>query len=198
MTTALAIFAVLLLCVAIYVVTAYNELNSLRERVKNAFSQIDVQLERRYDMIPNLVEVVSGYMSHEQTTLEEVMNARAKATMARVSVNGDPSNTGPLQQLGSANNSLTSALGRLLAVSEAYPDLKADSSVSELMEELSNTENRVAFARQGFNDEVRIYQTFRGSFPPVLFASALGFRPLEYLDGLEEEKRETPAISLDR
>ncbi|MEM1107435.1 MAG: LemA family protein [Planctomycetota bacterium] len=173
----------------------YNKLVSFRERGKNAFAQIDVQLERRYDLIPNLVETAKGYMAHEKETLESVMAARASATQARVEVAGDPSNLAAMGNLGQAEGALTGALGRLMAVAEAYPDLKANQNMMQLTEELTATENKVAFARQGYNDAATRYNEYKKQFPPVLIANIFGFSDSAYLD-LDDspEKREAVKV----
>ncbi len=167
----------------------YNRLTALRERTRTAFSQIDVQLERRYDLIPNLVNVAQRYLVHEQDTLTEVIAARASATQARIEVNGDPTNVAAVGKLGQADGNLGAALGRLLAVSEQYPELKADRTMSELTEEVRNTENRVSFARQAYNDVTRVYETYRQSFPQVAVAKALGFDQFAYLETTTDEAR---------
>ena len=167
----------------------YNRLVSLRERGRNAFAQIDVQLERRHDLIPNLVETAKGYMAHEKDTLEAVMAARASATQARVEVHGDPTNAGAMKQLGQAEGQLSGALGRLLAVAEAYPDLKANQNMMQLTEELTSTENKVAFARQSYNDQARAYNEYKQQFPPVIVAGVTGFEHAAYLEVDEAKKR---------
>ena len=155
----------------------YNRLVVLRNRFANAFAQIDVQLRRRYDLVPNLVESAKGYLAHERQTLEDVVKARDKAAGARLSASGDPSQVGALAILGRADLDLSGALGRLAAVVESYPDLKADRVVRELMEDLRSTENRVGFARQAYNDAVMEFNQAREMFPAVLFASLFGFSP---------------------
>lgn len=197
---ALVIFGVVVLLLAFYAVGVYNRLVRLRETAKGAFAQIDVQLERRHDLIPNLVQTAKGFMAHEAGTLEAVIAARASATQMRIEVNGDPSNVEAMQKLGQSESSLGGALGRLLATAEAYPEIKADRQMSELMEELRTTENKISFARQSFNDQVRRYQEYKQTFPPVLFASALGFEDDAYLD-LEADgnvnKRDAVDVSFD-
>ncbi len=194
---ALAILGVVVVVGVVAVLWAigiYNRLVELRERTKNGFAQIDVQLERRHDLIPNLVEVAKGYMVHEKDTLEAVMQARASATQARISVNGDPTNLAAMQQLGQAEGMLSGALGRLLAVSENYPDLKANVNMMQLSEEITSTENKVAFARQAFNDGINTYNTYKKTFPPVLLAGVLGFSDGAYLEIQEPQKREAPKV----
>ena len=198
MGPALIIILVILLVVAaiavFWGVGIYNKLTALYERTKNGFAQIDVQLERRYDLIPNLVEVAKGYMSHEKETLDAVISARASATQARVEVAGDPTNQGAMKELGNADGQLTQALGKLMMVSEAYPDLKANQNMMQLTEELTSTENKVAFARQAYNDGVNTYQAYKKSIPPVIVAGVAGFQDAEYLEIEESVKREAPAV----
>lgn len=191
----LAGLLLLLLILVVWGVAIYNRLVSLRERTRNAFSQIDVQLERRYDLIPNLVEIAKGYMKHERETLESVMAARASATQARVHVGGDPSNLGAMKELGQAEGMLSGALGRLMAVAENYPDLKANQNMMQLTEELTTTENKVAFARQSYNDQVNTYETYRQGFPPVLLAGMLGFKQVAYLELDDAAKRAAPKVA---
>ncbi|MEM1027560.1 MAG: LemA family protein [Planctomycetota bacterium] len=188
-------FVVVLVVLGLIVIGMYNKLVSFRERSRNAFSQIDVQLERRYDLIPNLVETAKGYMAHEKETLESVMAARASATQARIEVSGDPSNLAAMGNLGQAEGALTGALGRLMAVAEAYPDLKANQNMMQLTEELTATENKVAFARQGYNDAATRYNEYKQQFPPVLIANIFGFSDSAYLD-LDDspEKREAVKV----
>jgi len=189
---------VIVVLIAFYVIKAYNRLVSLRERARNAFAQIDVQLERRHDLIPNLVEVAKGYMGHERETLEAVVNARAAASQARIEVSGDPENLEAMARMASSEGALGGALGRLLAVSEAYPDLKANQNMAQLTEELTTTENKISFARQNYNDQVNAYQTYKATFPPVVLANSFGFKDQAYLD-LDEapEKRGNIQISFD-
>jgi LemA protein len=193
----LVIIAVVVLA-GLYLMRVYNRLVGLRERVRNAFAQIDVQLERRHDLIPNLVETVKGYLSHERETLEAVVAARAAATQARIEVHGDPQNLEAMQRLSQSEGALGGALSRLLAVAEAYPDLKANQNMAQLTEELTTTENKIAFARQNYNDQVNNYQTYKASFPPVLLANTFGFQESAYLD-LDEKahKRENINVSFD-
>ncbi len=192
----LIVLIVLAVVVGFWLVSVYNKLVRRRENVRNAFAQIDVQLERRHDLIPNLVETVKGYMSHERETLEAVAAARAAATQARIEVSGDPSNLAAMGQLAGAEGALGGALGRLLAVAEAYPDLKANQNMAQLTEELTTTENKIAFARQNYNDQVNSYQTYKVSFPPVMLANMFGFKDSAYLD-LDEKahKRDNIEIS---
>jgi LemA protein len=159
---------------AIYVITIYNSLVTLKNRYLNAFSQIEVQLKRRYDLIPNLVETAKAYMGHERETLEAVTSARNDAAAILKSMSHGNVGSAELGQLASAEGVLRGALGKLNVTMEAYPDLKANENMLQVSEELTTTENRVAFARQGFNDAVMAYNTFRQSFPPVYFAAKFG------------------------
>ncbi len=167
------IFLVVVVGGVFYVVSIYNSLVTLKNRHQNAFSQIEVQLKRRYDLIPNLVETAKGYMAHEKETLEAVIQARNEASAL---LKGVASTLTPdaIQQLSGAENALQSALGRMNIVMEDYPDLKANENMMQLSEELTTTENRVAFSRQAFNDAVTAYNTYRQSFPPVFFAGMFG------------------------
>jgi len=171
---------VIVLVLGILVAVIYNQLVTLKNRFKNAFSQIDVQLRRRYDLIPNIVSAAKAYLAHESQTLEAVIEARAKATSAQVSLNGDPTQISALNQLVAADGQLNSALGRLLVSMEAYPELKADKTISEVREELTTTENRIAFARQAYNDAVMYYNEAREKFPAVLFSEMFGFGLAEF------------------
>jgi len=188
---ALAVIAVLI----IWAVSIYNGLVALRNRFKNAFAQIDVQLKRRYDLIPNLVETARGYIKHERETLEAVIKARNVAVSAAQAASANPGNPAAMQQLGAAEGALTGVLGRLFALAEAYPDLKANQNMLALQEELTSTENKVAFSRQAFNDSVMEYNTKRESFPDNLFAGMFGFGPAELLAATESaEERKAPQV----
>ena len=156
------------------VIGIYNKLVTLRNRYKNAFAQIEVQLKRRHDLIPNLVEVAKGYMKHERGTLEAVIQARNQAAGGLQKAAMDPGNAAAIQGLGAAEGALSGTLGRLFALAESYPDLKANQNMMQLSEELSSTENKVAFARQAFNDTVMQYNTYKQTFPPVIFAGMFG------------------------
>jgi len=190
------IFLGIIVALAIWAVSIYNGLVALRNRFKNAFSQIDVQLKRRYDLIPNLVETVKGYMAHERQTLEAVIAARGAAVSASQRAAAAPGDPAAMQGLSQAEGALGGALGRLLAVFEAYPDIKANQNVLGLQEELSSTENKIAFARQAFNDSVMTYNTKRESFPDNIFAGMFGFGPAELLQATESaEERQAPRVS---
>jgi LemA protein len=180
----------------VWAIAIYNGLVALRNRFKNAFAQIDVQLKRRYDLIPNLVEVAKGYIKHERETLEAVIKARNQAVSAASAAGANPGNPAAMQGLGAAEGALTGVLGRLFALAEAYPDLKANTNMLSLQEELSSTENKVAFARQAFNDAVMEYNTKRESFPDTIFAGMFGFGAAELLAATESaEERKAPKVS---
>jgi LemA protein len=190
------IFALGLIAIITYVIIdAYNRLVTQRNRYQNAYAQIDVQLQRRYDLIPNLVETAKGYLSHERETLEAVMAARNSAFNASARAANAPGSPAAMQGLGEAEGVLTGALGRLLAVSEAYPNLKADETMVRLMEELTSTENRVGFARQAFNDSVMVYNTTREAFPSNLAAKQFGFTAAALLAEVAPEVRVAPKVA---
>jgi LemA protein len=188
---------VILAAVVLYVISMYNNLVSSRNRVRNAFSQIDVQLTRRYDLIPNLIEAVKGYMSHERNTLEAVINARNAAVAGLKKAAADPSNAEAIKGLAAAEASLGGTLGRLFALAEAYPDLKASQNMQQFQEELTSTENKVAFARQAFNDTVLSYNNACQSFPGNLIANGFAFKAAEYLEIEQPEKRAVPKVSFN-
>ena len=186
---------ILVALVVFWLIGIYNRLISLRNRFKNAFSQIDVQLKRRYDLIPNLVETVKGYMKHERETLDAVISARNQARSVEQRVASNPSDAASMRELAQAESALTGTLGRLFALSEAYPDLKASANMQQLQEELSSTENRVAFSRQAYNDSVMAYNTYRESFPQNQIASAFGFKEAVPFEIEVEAQREAPRVS---
>ncbi len=185
-----------LVVVALWVVSIYNGLVRARNQFKNAFAQIDVQLKRRYDLIPNLVETVKGYMKHEEGTLTGVIEARNAAASAMKALAGDPTNASALQSLGKAEGLLGNALGALNVAFEAYPDLKADTQVQNLMEELTSTENKVGFSRQAFNDSVTSYNNSREVFPASMVAGMFGFAEAALLEiEFGEGERDAPKVS---
>jgi LemA protein len=186
----------IIVAVAIWAISIYNGLVALRNRYKNAFSQIDVQLKRRYDLIPNLVEVAKGYLKHERETLEAVIKARNQAVAAAQGAAANPGNPAAMASLGQAEGALSGVLGRLFALAEAYPDLKANQNMLAIQEELTSTENKVSFARQAFNDSVMEYNTRRESFPDTVFAGMFGFGAAELLNATESaEERKAPKVS---
>ena len=188
-------FLIIIVGAVLFAISIYNRLVAGRNRFKNAFAQIDVQLTRRHDLIPNLVETAKGYIKHERETLEDVINARNNAVSGLKSAAADPSNPEAMKNLAQAEQGLSGALGRLFALSEAYPDLKANENMMQLSEELTTTENKVAFARQAYNDSVMDYNTLRESFPNNFFAGWFSFRPAELLEIEDEAKREVPKVS---
>jgi LemA protein len=181
--------------IVIFAVSAYNKLIALRNHFKNAFAQIDVQLKRRYDLIPNLVETAKGYLKYERSTLEAVIAARNAAASANAQAAQNPGDAAAMKNLSGAENALTATLGRLFALAEAYPDLKANTTMNQLMEELTSTENKVAFARQAYNDSVMTYNTSREKFPTNLIAGAFNFGPAELFEIEQPEQREAPKVS---
>jgi LemA protein len=193
------IVLVIIAALGFWLVSIYNKLVTLKNRFMNAFSQIEVQLKRRYDLIPNLVETAKGYMSHERETLEAVISARNQAMAGLQAAAADPANASAIKELASAEGALGGALGRLSVVMEAYPDLKANQNMMQLSEELTSTENKVAFARQAYNDQVTDYNTYKQTFPPVIFAGFFGHggdaELLEYED--REEMQAAPSVSFN-
>jgi LemA protein len=197
MITALIALGVLVALVAIlglWVAGIYNKLVDLRNRFKNAFAQIEVQLKRRYDLIPNLVEVAKGYMKHESSTLEAVIKARNIALAASQAAAANPADANAMKGLLSAEAGLGGALSRLMVVSEQYPDLKANTNMLQLTEELTSTENKVSFARQAYNDSVMIYNTAREVFPSVIFAGMFGFTAAELFKIDDPTERNAPKV----
>jgi LemA protein len=188
----LIILLVIALLVVFWAVGAYNRFVNLRNRFKNAFAQIDVQLKRRYDLIPNLVETAKGYMKHERETLEAVIAARNQAVSATARAAGDPANAASVQQMAAAEGALSATLGKLFALSEAYPDLKANENMMQLTEELTSTENRIAFARQAYNDGVTEYNTALQLFPSSVIAGMFAFTPAQLLEATESPQERQP------
>ena len=189
------IVVLVIVAVAVFwVVGAYNRLVSLRNKFKNAFAQIDVQLKRRYDLIPNLVETAKGYMKHERETLERVISARNSAVTANAAAAADPGSASAMQGLIVAEGALSGALSRLFALVEAYPDLKANQNMMQLTEELTSTENKISFARQAYNDSVMTYNTTRETFPNVIFAGMFGFLPAELFKIEDPTERNAPQV----
>jgi len=179
----------------LFLVGIYNRLVTSRNGYKNAFAQIDVQLTRRYDLIPNLVETVKGYLAHERNTLEAVIKARNVAVTGLKAAAANPGDPAAVQGLASADNQLSGALGRLFALAESYPDLKANQNMMQLSEELTSTENKVAFARQAYNDAVLGYNNTREVFPNSLIAGSFGFMPAQMLEIESPQKRDVPKVS---
>jgi LemA protein len=198
-TTAIVLIVVsgVLLLLIFWLISAYNGLVVGRNRYKNAFAQIDVQLKRRYDLIPNLVECVKGYMGHEKDTLEAVIKARNSAFSAGQKAAANPGDPDAMKELNQAEAQLGGALGRLIALSEAYPDLKANQNMLSLQEELSSTENKIGFARQAFNDAVTTFNNQRQVFPTVVAAGMFGFTPASLLEA-EAAQREAPRVSFNK
>jgi LemA protein len=186
---------IIIVAVVAFGIMIYNRLVAGRNRFKNAFAQIDVQLTRRHDLIPNLVETAKGYIKHERETLEAVINARNTAVSGLKAAAADPTDPEAMRRLSEAEQGLSGALGRLFALSEAYPDLKANQNMMQLSEELTTTENKVAFARQAYNDSVMDYNTLRESFPNNFVAGWFAFRPAELLEIEDVGKREVPKVS---
>ena len=191
---ALGVLLAIVLVLGLWVAGIYNKLVELRNRFKNAFAQIDVQLKRRYDLIPNLVEVAKGYMKHESSTLEAVIKARNIALAASQAAAANPADANTMKGLMSAEAGLGGALSRLMVVSEQYPDLKANANMLQLTEELTSTENKVSFARQAYNDSVQFYNTAREIFPNVIFAGMFGFLPAELFKIDDPTERNAPKV----
>lgn len=191
----LLILLAVVVLLALWAVGVYNGLIGARNAYKNAFAQIDVQLTRRHDLIPNLVETAKGYLKHERETLEAVISARNQAVTAQQAAAANPGDPTAMQQLGGAENALTQTLGRLFALSEAYPDLKANQNMMQVSEELTSTENKVAFARQAYNDAVMAYNNAREVFPNNFVSSTFDFRTMKLLEIENSVTREVPKIS---
>ncbi len=185
----------IIVLLVLFVVGIYNGLVTARNAYKNAFAQIDVQLTRRHDLIPNLVEVAKGYLAHERNTLEAVITARNAAVSGLKAAAANPGDPAAVQNLATTENALSGALGRLFALAEAYPDLKANRNMMQLSEELTTTENKVAFARQAFNDAVMSYNNRREVFPNSIVAGMFGFAPAELLEIESPQKREVPKVA---
>ena len=196
MVTLLILLAILV-ALAFWAVGIYNGLVTARNAFRNAFAQIDVQLQRRFDLIPNLVETAKGYIKHERETLEAVIAARSAAISGLAAAKASPGDPAAMAELASSQGMLNGALGRLMAVAEAYPDLKANQNMMQLSEELTSTENKVAFARQAFNDAVLSYNNACENFPSSLIANSRGFKPAQYLEIEQPEKRTAPKVSFN-
>jgi LemA protein len=188
------ILIILFVGLILYGVGMYNKLVAGRNNYKNSFAQIDVQLTRRHDLIPNLVETAKGYMSHEKDTLEAVINARNSAVSGLDNAKADPTNPAAIKQLGQAEQGLSGALGRLFALSESYPDLKANENMMQLSEELTTTENKVSFARQAYNDTVMMYNNLREQFPSNFLANWFQFKSAELLELEDEAMKQVPKV----
>ena len=193
--TSFLIFLGIIAAIVFWAIGIYNRLVNERNRVRNGFAQIDVQLTRRHDLIPNLVEAVKGYMKHERETLEGVVAARNAAVSSLDKAKADPANAAAIKQLGASEGALGSALGRLFALAEAYPDLKANQNMMQFQEELASTENKVAFSRQAFNDAVLSYNNTAENFPNNVIANSFSFDLASFLEIEGEEKRATPEVS---
>ncbi len=195
MVTSFLIFLAVLAAIVFWAIAMYNRLVNERNRVRNSFAQIDVQLTRRHDLIPNLVEAVKGYMKHERETLEAVISARNTAVSSLNAAKADPANADAIKQLGASEGALGAVLSRLFALSEAYPDLKANQNMMQFQEELASTENKVAFARQAFNDSVLSYNNTVENFPNNIIAGMYNFETASFLEIEAPEKREVPDVS---
>ena len=193
--TSFLVFLGIIAAIVFWAIGIYNRLINERNRVRNAFAQIDVQLTRRHDLIPNLVEAVKGYMKHERETLEAVVKARNTAVAALDAAKADPANAAAIKELGASEGALGSIMGRLFALSEAYPDLKASENMMQFQEELASTENKVAFSRQAFNDAVMGYNNTAENFPNNVIANMFSFELASFLEIESEEKREVPEVS---
>ena len=189
------VFLGVIAAIVFWIIGIYNRLVNERNRVRNAFAQIDVQLTRRHDLIPNLVEAVKGYMKHERETLDAVIQARNTSVSNLDAAKADPANAEAMKKLGASEGALGSALGRLFALSEAYPDLKANQNMMQFQEELATTENKVAFSRQAFNDSVLGYNNTAENFPNNIIAGFFSFKLASFLEIESEEMREAPEVS---
>lgn len=189
------VIIVVIVLLIMFLISIYNRLVTSRNGYKNAFAQIDVQLTRRYDLIPNLVETVKGYLAHERNTLEAVIKARNAAVTGLKAAAANPGDPAAVQGLASAENQLNGAMGRLFALAESYPDLKANQNMMQLSEELTSTENKVAFSRQAYNDAVLGYNNTREVFPSSIIAGSFGFMPAQMLEIESPQKREVPKVS---
>ncbi|MEX2606924.1 MAG: LemA family protein [Kiritimatiellia bacterium] len=189
------ILFVIILLPALWAASAYNSLVTLRNRFKNAFAQIDVQLKRRHDLIPNLVETAKGYLTHERETLDAVISARNQAQSAESAAAANPADAAAMKNLMGAESGLSGALGRLMMVVEAYPDLKADKNMAQLSEELTSTENKIAFSRQHYNDSVMMYNTRREVFPTVIVANMFSFNEAQLFEITEDAEKAAPEVS---
>jgi len=188
------VFLAVVVVVIVFCIAIYNTLVTLRNRFKNAFSQIDVQLKRRYDLIPNLVESAKAYLSHERGTLEAVIAARNQATAASKAAAANPADPAAMRGLMGAEAGLAGAMGKMFALMESYPDLKANQTISQLMEELTSTENKVSFARQAYNDAVMVYNTAREKFPNIVLAGPMGFKEAVLFEVGGPAEREAPKV----
>ena len=193
--TSFLVFLAIVAALVFWAISIYNRLINERNRVRNAFAQIDVQLTRRYDLIPNLIEAVKGYMKHEKETLDAVINARNAAQQSLAAAKADPANAAAIKELGASEGALGNVLGRLFALSEAYPDLKANENMMQFQEELASTENKVAFARQAFNDSVLGYNNTAENFPNNIIAGMFRFELASFLEIESDEKRAVPDVS---
>ena len=193
--TSFLIFLGIIAAIVFWAIGIYNRLVNERNRVRNGFAQIDVQLTRRHDLIPNLVEAVKGYMKHERETLEAVVNARNAAVSSLDAAKADPANAEAIKKLGASEGALGNVLGRLFALAEAYPDLKASQNMMQFQEELASTENKVAFSRQAFNDAVMSYNNTVQNFPNNMIANTFNFDLASFLEIEGEEKRQAPEVS---